>query len=287
MRLGGWIAAAGIAGAAHAALGLALAPITPPPVAEPEPAGILALELAALPSAPEPEPVVEEAPAPEAIAGENAPASESVEEPLPELVEPEPVTEPEPIEQPEPEPIPEPDPEPEPEPELAAEPAPEAPSPLVSLPPARPRDLPPPPAPRERVARSAPQAASPGRDAFDSAPARQRAPARAERTAAPEPSRAAAASPAETARWQARLLAHLERHKRYPSAARSRREEGVAQVTFGLDASGRVTSARISRSSGSAALDEAALAMVRRASPTPAPPAGAITLTVPVRFDLR
>ncbi|MGP9822570.1 energy transducer TonB, partial [Salinarimonas sp. NSM] len=107
------------------------------------------------------------------------------------------------------------------------------------------------------------------------------------RAAAPEPARAPSASPAERSRWQARLLAHLERHKRYPPAARAQRIEGVVHVTFALDARGSVTSARVARSSGAPALDEAAVAMVRRASPAPAPPDGPVTLTVPVRFDLR
>jgi protein TonB len=57
-------------------------------------------------------------------------------------------------------------------------------------------------------------------------------------------------------------------------------------VSFAVDASGRVTSSRIARSSGSAELDRAALAMVQRASPLPAPPpelAGS-SITVPAVF---
>lgn len=90
------------------------------------------------------------------------------------------------------------------------------------------------------------------------------------------------------ARWQSRLLAHLERNKRYPSGARSRREQGTAYVRFRIDANGRVLSASLARSSGSAELDREVVAMVRRASPVPAPPPGVKrTITVPVRFRLR
>jgi periplasmic protein TonB len=85
-----------------------------------------------------------------------------------------------------------------------------------------------------------------------------------------------------------RLSALLERHKRYPKEALSRREQGVAQVFFSLDRQGRVIDSRIVRSSGSATLDAEALALLQRAQPFPAWPAGQsvdhLDLTVPVRF---
>ncbi len=83
------------------------------------------------------------------------------------------------------------------------------------------------------------------------------------------------------ATWQARLQGHLERHKRAPAGGGA----GVVGLAFGIDGAGNVTSARIVRSSGNAALDQAALAMVRRASPVPAPPPGVQRkIVVPVRF---
>ncbi|WP_052340832.1 energy transducer TonB [Salinarimonas rosea] len=284
-RLAAWLAAAGLAGAAHAALGLALLPQVPPPEPAAAPDGFLAVEIAALPSAPLADAAEEEPPAPEATADEAAPApapppdEPAREDPAPEDPAPEALA---PPEQP-PEPVPEAATEPEPAPVTA--PMIEAAAPPFVLPPPRPTDLPPPQ--RPRATRAAPPAASPGRDTFDSARAAARAAQTREHAAAPEPARASSAGPAERARWQARLLAHLERHKRYPAAARAQRIEGVVHVTFGLDARGSVTSARVARSSGASALDEAAVAMVRRASPAPAPPEGAVTLTVPVRFDLR
>src|SRR6516162_3886646 len=91
--------------------------------------------------------------------------------------------------------------------------------------------------------------------------------------------------------WKTQVVALLERNKRYPAAAQSRREQGVAQLFFSLDRQGRVINSRIARSSGANALDEEALALLRRAQPFPAPPRELpglrVDLTVPIRFNLR
>jgi periplasmic protein TonB len=85
------------------------------------------------------------------------------------------------------------------------------------------------------------------------------------------------------AKWQSRLLAHLERRK-----PRSKGERGVAYVTFRLDTAGTVLSVRLARSSGNQAIDQAAVSLVRRASPVPPPPPDAsLTITVPVKFNRR
>lgn len=111
---------------------------------------------------------------------------------------------------------------------------------------------------------------------------------RADRTAAAQNARGRNAPRISPASWQSRLLAHLERRKRYPSRAKRRREEGVAYVRFSIDANGNVLSARLTRSSGFPDLDAEVVAMVTRASPVPAPPPGIEgTITVPVRFKLR
>ena len=108
----------------------------------------------------------------------------------------------------------------------------------------------------------------------------------AETVAAPE--NAAGKSGVSPAKWQARLMAHLERLKRYPPGARKRREEGVAHVRFVIDDGGNVQSARLVRSSGYEELDAAVVALVRRASPVPPPPPGAPhEITAPVRFTVR
>jgi protein TonB len=83
------------------------------------------------------------------------------------------------------------------------------------------------------------------------------------------------------------VSAHLRRHQQYPADARSRGDQGVATVSFSLDGGGRVTSARLVRGSGVASIDAEVQAMVRRASPFPAPPSGrGVSFTVPVRFQL-
>jgi protein TonB len=90
------------------------------------------------------------------------------------------------------------------------------------------------------------------------------------------------------AKWQSRLMAHLERRKKYPSAARSRGERGTVYVRFRIDDGGNVLSASLARSSGFPELDAEVLSLVRRASPVPAPPAGVSrTITAPVRFTVR
>ena len=95
-------------------------------------------------------------------------------------------------------------------------------------------------------------------------------------------------SPRAQAQWKDRLAAHLERRKRYPSAARSRRAEGTAQVRFTVDGGGSVLSATLVRSSGDAALDAEAVALLQRASPLPKPPDGTTrTVTAPITFTIR
>lgn len=151
----------------------------------------------------------------------------------------------------------------------------------VPLPPPRPSDLPR-PEPRQTSAMQA-HAASPSR----ASPQPRAESPQAARTAAPETARGRNSHQA-TARWQARLLAHLERHKRYPHEARLRREDGVVHLGFRIDESGLVTAARIVRSSGHQSLDDEVLRMIHRASPVPAPPDGTSrNLTVPIRFSLR
>jgi TonB family protein len=86
--------------------------------------------------------------------------------------------------------------------------------------------------------------------------------------------------------WQKALLSHLNRHKRYPSAAGRRSAE--ASVSFTLDRRGRVLSYAIKRSAGHPAFDDAALAMMKRADPVPPPPPvmadEGLTFEVPVQF---
>jgi protein TonB len=91
--------------------------------------------------------------------------------------------------------------------------------------------------------------------------------------------------------YQALVLAHLQRHRVYPPAARERGITGVATVRFALASNGAVISAGLARSSGESILDGAAVDLVRRASPFPPFPAGLsrarLDFAAPIRFDLR
>lgn len=91
--------------------------------------------------------------------------------------------------------------------------------------------------------------------------------------------------------WRTQLLALIEKNKRYPEAARSRREQGVAHVSFTLDRKGHVGDARVTQSSGAGALDEEAVALLKRAEPFPAPPAAfpgdVVVVRLPIRFTVK
>ena len=87
------------------------------------------------------------------------------------------------------------------------------------------------------------------------------------------------------AKWQSRLMAHLERRKRYPAGSRSRGETGIVTVRFTIDDGGNVLAVALAGSSGFPELDQEVLSLLRRASPVPPPPPGVKkTITAPVRF---
>ncbi len=104
-------------------------------------------------------------------------------------------------------------------------------------------------------------------------------------TATPQASQAARMS------YAGILSAHLQRYKQYPSGAKAAGEQGVAMLSFTVSRNGGLLGARLSRSSGSAALDGETMAMIRRAQPLPSfPPEmtqASASFTVPVRFSLR
>lgn len=93
------------------------------------------------------------------------------------------------------------------------------------------------------------------------------------------------------AAWRGRVLAHLDRHKRYPRAAKMMKREGRAEVRLRLDRDGHVLDVALTTSAGLAALDEEAVEVVRRSQPLPPPPpevAGEnIPMLVPIGFTLR
>jgi periplasmic protein TonB len=113
----------------------------------------------------------------------------------------------------------------------------------------------------------------------------------AQAAAAPPPGIASQPSPDAVKRWQATLVAHLQRHKRYPAAARSNNEEGTAYLRFAMDRTGHVLLKSIARASGHRALDQETLELLERAQPLPAPPTDMpgerFEFVVPVQFQLR
>jgi protein TonB len=249
------------------------------------PPAAMMIELAPLPVAPE-APPQEVAPGPEMVEAQPEPQPEPVVEQSPQPVppEPEPIVEPPPVEPP---PEPEPQPMVQPEPEIRIPELPPLPDPAAVLappppPPPRPRIVERKPPPKKVVARAKPLNRDKPPAERTSAPTAQ---AQAAPMAAAPNQGAATASAASRASWRGTLLAHLNRYKRFPGGA----NPGTVHVSFSIDRSGRVLTARLVRGSGDALLDEEAVAMIRRASPVPAPPeglgGGTIALAVPVKFS--
>jgi len=96
---------------------------------------------------------------------------------------------------------------------------------------------------------------------------------------------------AEQVSYLARLKSWLDRHKVYPEEARNRRIEGTVRLYFIIGADGRVLKYSIRESSGHAALDRAAEALIERAQPLPALPDGfgrdELAIVAPIQFNLR
>jgi protein TonB len=107
---------------------------------------------------------------------------------------------------------------------------------------------------------------------------------------------AAAPAPGSTSNafapsWINMLFSHLLRYRQYPSSAQAARQEGIVVLSFTMDRHGRVLSRHIARSSGVAALDAEALAMIERAQPLPEfppnMPEAVRSFTAPIKFSLR
>lgn len=113
----------------------------------------------------------------------------------------------------------------------------------------------------------------------------------APKMAAPASGAASSAPSNALSTWQGALRAHLERYKRYPSAAQARRQEGVSYVRFSMNRDGAVRWARLERTSGFSRLDDESLALMERAQPLPPPPSEVpgtvIEIVVPIEFFLK
>lgn len=132
----------------------------------------------------------------------------------------------------------------------------------------------------------------PGSEASNrSSPANPIESGRAEGLAAPALASAAPAPTNEDVRaYQRALLAHIERYRGYPSDERNRRIEGTVLVRFAMTREGDVLEAWVDRSSGVMALDNEAIATVRRAQPLPMIPASLpdrLSIALPVSFRVQ
>ncbi len=192
---------------------------------------------------------------------------------------------PQPVDTPPPTPDPPVQPPPvQPPPPIADPPPPPPPPPSEASPdvPAPPPPVEPAPEPKPPEPSEPPRPVAPPVEATQ-ASAASAASAAAE-DAAPAVRKLAAAR--ETT-WRGRLVPHLNRYRRFPPGVGS----GTVRVGFTIDGDGRVTAVSIVTGSGDAALDDAARALVQRASPFPAPPAGVtghgLSFVVPVHYDAR
>lgn len=89
--------------------------------------------------------------------------------------------------------------------------------------------------------------------------------------------------------WAKQLSAYLEKNKRYPTERQQKTAEVL--VNFEINRIGKVLSVKVVKGSGDHAFDEAAVAMVRRSDPLPAPPPliadDGLSFTVPVIFRVK
>ncbi len=98
---------------------------------------------------------------------------------------------------------------------------------------------------------------------------------------------AAAEQTAKKKSITAMLVSLVEKHKRYPKAARRAGMEGVVLVEFTVDASGKVTGASVIKKSGKAPLDSASQDLSNRIIGTAFNvPNSGMKIQVPIRYSL-
>ncbi|MDC7787826.1 energy transducer TonB [Rhodoplanes sp. TEM] len=188
-------------------------------------------------------------------------------------------------------------PPPEPEPEKVQEPPPPEPAPVIeeeapetvaAVPPEPPKPEPKPEVKPEPKPKPKAVAKPKKRTARTSDDARKRTQSSTSSVASSAASGLGRGRSDLNTNYRGIVASHLARHKQFPAEARAAGQQGATSVSFTIDGSGRVTSVRLGRSSGVASLDQETTAMVRRASPFPAPPSGqSMSFSVPVSFFLR
>lgn len=110
----------------------------------------------------------------------------------------------------------------------------------------------------------------------------------AQQTSAPESSYSAQSEAAIAGNWQSRLMSYLAKAKKYPRMARKKKEQGTVIVYFVINRAGEVLKAKVQKGSPFKALNQEALALIRRAAPLPKPPeelqGQEFQLAVPIEF---
>ena len=96
----------------------------------------------------------------------------------------------------------------------------------------------------------------------------------------------------DKALYYATLAQWLERHKKYPTIARRRNQQGEVTIKFSLNRQGELLNYQLVKSSEHHSLNTATIKMLERASPMPIPPKEIIgnktelEFTIPVNFSL-
>lgn len=93
--------------------------------------------------------------------------------------------------------------------------------------------------------------------------------------------------------YQALLMAHLTKFKKYPQEAIMQKQEGVVRIRVSIDESGNVLSKELKKSCPYAALNNEALSLFKRASPLPKPPkemlknGDKISFVMPIDYNIK
>ncbi|MEL7278996.1 MAG: TonB family protein [Pseudomonadota bacterium] len=129
---------------------------------------------------------------------------------------------------------------------------------------------PPPPEPRQRVAQPQPTPQPRGNAAQNTTAGSATGTQQQTNTRASGTGNTAQTGNAAASNYPGQVMQRLSRVSR-PRVG----TKGTARISFSVSSSGGLAGLSVSKSSGSARLDQAALSMVRRAAPFPAPPPGA------------
>lgn len=93
--------------------------------------------------------------------------------------------------------------------------------------------------------------------------------------------------------YQALLMAHLTKFKKYPQEAIMQKQEGVVRIRVSIDESGNVLSKELKKSCPYAALNNEVLSLFKRASPLPKPPkemlknGNKISFVMPIDYNIK